>query len=208
MNNDDQNACETGIPRTRELLLPGFGGVCGEADSTWPAAGVSVPVDPSGQSYGNPALEPNGTAPVWRLGRFAFWAANAVLAGISLAAALRLIKPRTVIREVEIVRETQAEPDGIPLTLLPDTADPDLWETVSNMSGAIDGVCLEFKRGIATANGTVYRVLLDFCRNGKSIFAKVEGAKRHVVELDGQGHILKAYPAPKNDKPLKGIFSN
>ena len=152
MDNDEQNACATGVPRTTELLLPGFGAVCGEDDFTWQGDGAADPVDPDGRSCGNPAPGANGNERPRRLGRFAFLAAIAVLAGVSMAAALRVIKPRTVIREIEVVRETQAEPDGIPLALLPDTADPDLWETVSNMSGTIGGVPLEFKRGIASAN--------------------------------------------------------
>ena len=106
----------------------------------------------------------------------------------------------------KVEKEVPLEPDGIPLALLPDTADPDLWETVADMTGEIDGTHLSFKRGIATANGTVYKAVLDFCRGGDRIYARVDGPKRYVVCLDGQGRIVKTYRAPGNNKPLKAIF--
>jgi len=98
-------------------------------------------------------------------------------------------------------------PAGIPLALLPETADPALWEIVAGMSGEIDGVPLQFEHGLANGEGITYKVLLDFCSSGSDIYAKVAGEKTYVVRLDGQGRILKAYPAPKNNKPLKTLFS-
>jgi len=98
--------------------------------------------------------------------------------------------------------------NDIPLALLPDSADPSLWTTVSSMSGEIDNTILTFERGMATdANGIVYKLHLDFCRNGADIYAKVSGGRNaYVVRLDDTGKIKKAYPAPKNNKPLKEIF--
>jgi len=101
----------------------------------------------------------------------------------------------------------KAPSSDIPLALLPETADPELWDTVAAMSGEIDGVPLRFERGLATANGTTYRLQLDFCRSGSDIYAKVAGDKLYVVRLDARGTITKAYPAPKNNRPLRDIFS-
>ena len=132
--------------------------------------------------------------------------AMAAVFGVSAAVTFRLVCPRIVVRTVTVEKEVPLEPDGIPLALLPDTADPDLWETVADMTGEIDGTHLSFKRGIATANGTVYKAVLDFCRGGDRIYARVDGPKRYVVCLDGQGRIVKTYRAPGNNKPLKAIF--
>jgi len=100
----------------------------------------------------------------------------------------------------------ETTPPDIPLALLPETADPELWETVAGMSGEIDGVPLQFERGLATGNGTAYRLQLDFCRSGSDIYAKVVGDRPYVVRLDALGKITKSYPAPKNNRPLKDIF--
>jgi len=138
------------------------------------------------------------------IGRFAATALVAVLTGVAIVAAHKLIAPRIEIREV--VKEVRVEPDGIPVELLPDTADPGLWETVASLSGEINGEPLQFKRGIALADGICYRVQFDFCSSGSDIYVKVVADKTYIVRADTQGKIIKAYPAPRNGKPLKELF--
>jgi len=101
---------------------------------------------------------------------------------------------------------TEKAPPEIPFALLPDTADPSLWDTVAGMSGEIDGIPLRFERGIATGNGITFKLQFDFCRSGSDIYAKVAGDKTYVVRLDGQGRITRSYPAPRNNRPLKALF--
>lgn len=137
---------------------------------------------------------------------------NRLVAGILVAfctvvagvAACKLISPRTITQEV--VKEVQIEPDGIPFALLPDTADATLWETVSNLHGKIGNAELQFKRGLAEANGTVYKVCLDFCQSKGDLYVKIAGNGFWVVRASSDGTIIKAYPAKSNGKPLKEIF--
>lgn len=137
------------------------------------------------------------------LGKLAASILVAVCTGIAIVATHKLISPRIV--EKEVVRE--AEPDGLPLALLPETADASLWDTVAGMSGTIDGVPLQFRRGIAEANGKTYKVCLDFCRSKGTIYVRVAGnGKWWVAQVAADGKIVKAYPARANAKPLKDVF--
>ena len=142
------------------------------------------------------------------IGKLAAWAVVAICAGVAVVAAHKLIQPRTITQvvEKEVIRELQIEPDGIPLALLPETADAALWETVANMSGTIGGNAVQFKRGLAESSGTTYKVCLDFCRNGEKVFVKVVGNGNWVAQVGADGKIVKAYPARANSKPLKDIF--
>jgi len=114
--------------------------------------------------------------------------------------------PRTIVRET--VREVAVEPDGLPLDLLPASADASLWPVVANMSGTIDGARLTFRRGLARNDGVVYKVCLDFCCSGTNIYARVTGRSTWVVMLDLEGNIVRTYRSPKSNKPLKDIFTN
>jgi len=129
-------------------------------------------------------------------------------ATVALAALSGVLGIALIVACVSLARTPAAEATSadIPLALLPETADASLWDIVAGMSGEINGVHLQFERGIASGNGISYRLQLDFCRNGADIYAKVSGDRMYVVRLDGQGKITKAYPAPKNNRPLKSIF--
>lgn len=140
-----------------------------------------------------------------RVGRLAASALLAVCTGVAVVAAHKLIRPRTVVQVVE--KEIQVEPDGIPLALLPETAEADVWEIVANMSGEINGTLVSFKRGSAQADGNDYRVCLDFCRSGNDIYAKVDGNGCWVVNVAPNGQIQKAYRAQKGGKPLRTLFA-
>ncbi|MGN0833866.1 MAG: hypothetical protein ACI4RD_09505 [Kiritimatiellia bacterium] len=139
------------------------------------------------------------------VGRFACFAGIAALAAIAAVAAAKLIQPRTIVREV--VQEIQAEPEGIPLALLPDTADASVWNVVANMSGTIGGTPLAFRRGIARVNGIDYKVCLDFCRSGSNVYVRIAGPAAWIVQVNADGRILRAYPAPKNNRPLRDILA-
>ena len=97
-------------------------------------------------------------------------------------------------------------PAGIPLDLLPETADASLWPVVSSLHGTIGGAELKFANGHAESNGTAYKVCLDFCRSGEDIYVKVSGNGLWVARLAPDGTVLKAYPARANGKPLKEVF--
>lgn len=120
---------------------------------------------------------------------------------IVLASACLLMSPRVVTETVQL------EPDGIPLALLPDTADPDVWDVVSVMNGVINGTPVQFVRGIAETENETFKVCLDFCRSGEDIYAKVCGKKDWVVKVAPDGTIQKAYPSRANAKPLKELFA-
>lgn len=139
------------------------------------------------------------------IGRFACFAGIVALAAIAVITAVRLIKPRTIVREV--VQEIRTEPDGIPLALLPSTADADAWNIVANMSGTLGGTPLVFRRGIARVNGIDYKVCLDFCRNGGDVYVRIAGPSSWILRVRPDGKIIRAYPAPKNNRPLKALFA-
>jgi len=210
-----QGALDVAVSESKEdrgPMLPGFGEQPGETSPERPVeqgektSATSAAKAPDGASReGCPSTGKARCACNGR-NKIIIGSALALLFGVSAAAAFRLISPRIVVNTVTVEKEVQVEPDGIPLALLPESAEQDLWETVANMSGEIDGTALSFKRGIASANGAVYKVVLDFCRGGESIYVRVNGPKRYVVCLNGQGKIVKAYPAPKNNRPLKEIF--
>jgi len=201
-------------------MLPGFEGMEPRAPETASVAGAEpppapdaiisravpateAPADEAGFSASSPACP--SVAPAFDIRKAAALAGLVAAVGLVIVAACKLIPARTVVREVE--KEVQAEPDGVPLALLPDAADPRLWNTVSEMTGSIDGVEVAFRRGLARgSNGVTYRLQLDFCRTGNDIYAKVVGDKAYVVKLNPLGEIVKAYPAPRNNKPLKAIF--
>lgn len=140
-----------------------------------------------------------------RLSKLAASLVIAVCTGVAIVAAHKLIHPRVV--EKEVIKEVQVEPDGIPFALLPDYADPSLWDTVTCMSGTINGVELQFKRGVAEANGTTYKIGLDFCRSGNNIYVRVTGNGNWVAQVNADGKILRTFPVKSGNKPLKEIFA-
>lgn len=128
--------------------------------------------------------------------------------GLLIPAVFILCKPQTSSSELADLRQRLAavESASVPLALLPETADADLWPTVANLHGTINGAELRFNRGIATVNGTDYRICLDFCKSGDDIYVKVEGNGLWVVRAAADGTILKAYPGKAGGKPLKDLF--
>lgn len=127
--------------------------------------------------------------------------------GIGLAGGLRLISPRIETQEVVREIEVPGEPDGVPLALLPDTADAALWDIVSEMSGTIDGENVRFHRGLAETEDGDYRLCLDFCRSGRDLYARISGRRELVVRLTEEGRIIRTYGAPANKRPLKDLFA-
>lgn len=198
----------TGIP-VDTPCLPGFEPVreAAEPPSGPAAAGGSAPQqDVQGQSADASAPGGDRRWPIRQrnIQQFVCLAGIAAVAAVAAIAAARLIKPRTIVREV--VQEIQSEPDGIPLALLPDTADASAWAVVANMSGTIGGTPIAFRRGIARVNGIDYKVCLDFCRSGSNVYVRIAGPAAWIVQVNADGRILRAYPAPKHGRPLKDIF--
>lgn len=190
--------------------LPGFEQLREAAESapTGPAAADgSAPRPAASRQSADEAAQDGGPCPPIRrrdLGRFACFVGVAALAVIAVAAAVRLLYPCGSAPAA--VQGARPEPDGVPLALLPDTADASAWDVVANMSGTIGGTPIAFRRGIARVNGIDYKLCLDFCRSGSDIYARIAGPAAWIVQVNADGRILRAYPAPKHGRPLKDIF--
>lgn len=188
-------------PLRNDACLPGFESIVAERPSA--TASFSERNKPSAgdeAADGKVGNVPQGP----RFAKTILCAACAACAGIAVVAAHKLIKPRIVRQEV--VHEISAESEDVPLALLPETADPELWPVVSEMSGMIDGKPVFFKHGIAMTKDVDFKVCLDFCRNGNDIYVRVRGNGFWVVKVTPEGKIEKAYRASRNGKSLKELF--